>query len=81
MALLLVMVQRTAPERRRLIFVFVCLCLLVVRHNAFLKGDLHEETAIAFGLALLLSGAFWLFIGRYNPVKTGDEVNVLGMDD
>ena len=81
MALLFVMIQRTAPERRRLTFVFVALCLLIIRHNAFLKGDLHEETALAFVLALLLSGMFWLFIGRYNPVKSDDEVQVLGMDD
>jgi hypothetical protein len=79
--LLFIMIQRTVPKRRRLTFVFVGLCLLIIRHNAFLKGDLHEETVIAFALALLLSGVFWLLIGRYNPVKTDDEIQVMGMDD
>ena len=26
---------------------FAILCFLVIRHNAFLKGDLHEETLVA----------------------------------
>lgn len=81
MMLLFVMIQRTVPKRRRLTSVFVLVCLLVIRQNAFLKGDLHEETAIAFVIALPLSALFWLLVGRYNPVKTDDDVQVLGLDD
>ncbi len=80
-ALLLVMIQRTEPKRRRLTIFFVAICLLLIRHNAFLKADLHEETLLAFVIALLLSFVFWLLIGRYNPVKSEDSVHVLGMDD
>ena len=80
-ALLLVMIQRTERKRRRLAIVFVAICLLVIRHNAFLKADLHEETLLAFVIALMLSFLFWLLIGRYNPVKTEDNVQVIGMDD
>ncbi|MCY4466614.1 MAG: hypothetical protein OXE46_13885 [Chloroflexi bacterium] len=80
-AALLLMVQRAEPKRRRLVGFFVLLGLLLIRHNAFLKGNLHEETLIAFAVALLLSGAFWLLIGRYNPVGSSDEVRVIGMDD
>lgn len=80
-ALLLVMIQRTEPKRRRLAIFIVAFCLLVIRHNAFLKGDLHEETVVAFLIALFLSFLFWLLIGRYNPVKNEDKVQVLGMDD
>ena len=47
-ALLLVMIQRTEPRRRRLAIGIVALCFLVIRHNAFLKSDLHEETLVAF---------------------------------
>ena len=80
-ALLLVMIQRTEPARRRLVTGFVAISLLVIRHNAFLKGDLHEETVLAFAFALLLSFIFWLLIGRYNPVQSEDHVQVIGMDD
>ena len=79
--ILLVMIQRTEPKRRRLAVALVALGLLVIRQNAFLKADLHEETLIAFIFALLLSGIFWLLIGRYNPVNANDEINVMGMDD
>ena len=79
--LLFVLIQRTDPKRRRLSIAFVALCLLIIRHNAFLKGDLHEETIIAFALAFVLSGMFWLLIGRYNPVAADDEIQVMGMDD
>ena len=78
---LLVMIQRTEPKRRRLAVFIVAICLLVIRHNAFLKSDLHEETVLAFVFALLLSLLFWLLIGRYNPIKSEDNVQVLGMDD
>ena len=79
--LLLLIVQRTESTRRRLAAVLVALCLLVIRHNAFIKADLHEETLIAFALGLLFSGIFWLLIGRYNPVGSSDDIKVMGLDD
>ncbi len=79
--LLFVLIQRTDPKRRRLSIVFVLLCLLVIRQNAFLKGDLHEETLLAVFIGMILSGAFWLLVGRYNPVGADDEIKVMGMDD
>lgn len=79
--LLFILVQRTDPKRRRPPIVFVLLCLLLIRHYAFLKSDLHEETLIAFILALMLGGAFWLLIGRYNPVEASADIRVMGMDD
>lgn len=79
--LLLVMIQRTEPKRRRLAIFFVLICSIVIRHNAFLKNDLHEETLVAFVIGFLLSFAFWLLIGRYNPVTSEETVHVIGMDD
>ena len=79
--LLFLLLQRTNAKRRRLPIVFVLICLLIIRQNAFLKGDLHEETLLACILAFVLGGAFWLLIGRYNPVKAEDEIRVMGMDD
>lgn len=80
-ALLLLMIQRAEPKRRRLATFVVALCLLVIRHNAFLKGRLHEETLVAFLIALMISLLFWLLIGRYNPVTSEDSVQVFKMDD
>ena len=80
-ALLLVMIQRTEPKRRRLAAILVIPGLLIIRQNAFLKGDLHEETLLAFIIGILLSFLFWLLIGRYNPVGEDSEVKVIGMDD
>lgn len=79
--LLLVMIQRAEPARRRLVTGFVLICLLIIRHNAFLKGDLHDETLLAFVLSLLLSALFWLLVGKYNPPGNNDEIRVIGMDD
>lgn len=80
-AFMLVIIQRTEPKRRRIAAFLVALGLLVIRQNAFLKDDLHEETLLAFFIGLLLSFLFWLLIGRYNPVSGRDDVQVMGMDD
>lgn len=80
-AILLVMIQRTEPKRRRLAAIVVLPILLVIRQYAFLKGDLHEETLLAFIVGFVLSLLFWLLIGRYNPVGRDSEVKVIGMDD
>lgn len=42
---------------------------------------IHREAWIALVLALVLNFSFWLFIGRYNPVHSSDEIQVIGMDD
>ncbi len=79
--LLLLMIQRAEAARRRLVIGFVFICLLIIRHNAFLKGDLHDETLLAFVLSLMLSALFWLLVGKYNPPGNSDEIRVIGMDD
>ncbi len=79
--LLLIMIQRAEPARRRLVAGFVVICLLIIRHNAFIKNDLHDESLLAFLIALILSALFWLLVGRYNPPGNSDEIRVIGMDD
>ena len=79
--LLFILIQRTDPKRRRLSIAVVLICLLVIRQNAFLKRDLHEETLLAVIIGMVLSGVFWLLIGRYNPVDAEDDIQVMGMDD
>ena len=80
-ALLLVMIQRTEPKRRRLAAIVVFPMLLILRQYAFLKGDLHEETLLGFIIGFALGFFFWLLIGRYNPVGRDSDVKVIGMDD
>lgn len=80
-ALLLIMIQRAEPTRRRLVAGFVIICLLIIRHNAFIKDDLHDETLLAFVVGLVLSALFWLLVGKYNPPGDSDEIRVIGMDD
>ncbi|MCY3866683.1 MAG: hypothetical protein OXG68_14695 [Chloroflexi bacterium] len=80
-SLLFILIQRTDPNRRRLSIAFVLLCLLIIHHNTSIKNDLHEETLLAFLLGVLLSGLFWLLVGRYNPVDNEEEIQVMGMDD
>ncbi len=80
-ALLLMMVQRAEAKRRRMVAGLVFLALLLIRQNAFIKGDLHEETLLAFGLGLLVNTMFWLMVGRYNPVGSSDDIQVIGLDD
>jgi len=53
----------------------------VIRHNAFIKGDLHEETLIGFIVGFIISGLFWALIGKYNPVGSSDDIQVVGMND
>ncbi len=80
-ALLLIFVQRTELTKRRIVWTVVILCFLVIRHNAFIKGDLHEETLIGFIAGFILSGLFWALIGKYNPVGSSDDIQVMGMND
>lgn len=46
-----------------------------------LHHSIHREAWIALGLALFLNGSYWVLIGRYNPVGSSDEIQVIGMDD
>lgn len=46
-----------------------------------LHRNIHREAWIALALALFVNFAFWLFIGRYNPVHSSDEIRVIGMDE
>lgn len=52
---------------------------VVFRHR-FLH-EIHREAWIALILALVLNFLFWALIGRYNPVHSSDEIQVIGMDD
>jgi len=73
-------VQRADPKKRRI----VALCMIVPgillqRYAAY--RELHTEALVAFVLGVSVNFIFWLLIGRYNPVKSSDEIQVMGLDD
>lgn len=80
-ALLLIFVQRTEKTKRRIVWAVVIISFLVIRQNAFIKGDLHDETLVGFIIGYILSGLFWALIGKYNPVGSSDDIQVIGMND
>lgn len=80
-AILFIILQRTEKTKRRMTWSVIIVCLLVIRHNAFLRGDLHEETLLGVIGGIIISGLFWALIGKYNPAGTSDGIKVIGMDD
>ncbi len=79
-SILLFILQRTEPKKRFIVFVISLVACELLRRYVWYR-DLHTESWIALIAALLFTTAFWLFIGRYNPVKSSDEIQVIGMDD
>jgi uncharacterized protein YqhQ len=72
--------QRSEPKKRRIVLL-IMLPLAVLLRNYVWYRDVHTEAWAALILALLLNGFFWLFIGRYNPVTSSDQIKVYGLDD
>ncbi len=77
---MLFLIQRAETKRRLLVIVVMLLPAELLRRYVFYRG-VHTEAWIALFLALVLNILFWLFIGRYNPVHSSDEIQVIGMDD
>jgi hypothetical protein len=80
MSILLMMIQRTESRRRLLVAVLLIVPAILLR-NFINYREIQTEGWVALGLALLLNFLFWVLIGRYNPVHSSDEIQVLGMDD
>ncbi len=78
--LLWIFIQRTEKKYKRYSYLVLILILLAVRYNAFLR-DIHAESWLAFFIGLLGGFLFWLLIGRYNPVGSSDDIQVIGLDD
>jgi hypothetical protein len=77
---LLLVWQRAEARRRRL----VTLLLLMIGFLTWYWAD-YRGVGSAFWAAviaaLFLNFLFWLFVGRYNPVGSSDDIQVIGMDD
>jgi signal transduction histidine kinase len=78
--LVLFLFQRTEPKKRLIVVAVMFVPALWIR-NWIVYRDLEQEGWIALILAVLLNFFFWVFIGRYNPVQSSDEIRVLGLDD
>lgn len=76
----LMLVQRSEPKRRFVVFLLTLIPLELIRRYIWYR-DVHTEAAIAVTLALLLNFFYWVLIGRYNPVGSSDRIKVYGLDD
>ena len=77
---LLLIIQRT-ESRKRLIVAGTMIIVFVLVRNWIVYRHAEKEGWMALGIALFLNLLFWILIGRYNPVKSSNEIKVLGLDD
>jgi membrane-associated PAP2 superfamily phosphatase len=78
--LIFFLIQRSERRRRLIVFIAFLVVGLLIRNYTFYR-NVHTEAWTALILALIINGLFWLFIGRYNPPKSSDEIQVIGLDD
>lgn len=77
----LLILQRIDPKKR-VIAILPLIPALIFTYNYVNYRNAGREALLALVLAVLLTFAFWLFIGRYNRTKSADEtIQVLGLDD
>ncbi|KXK24581.1 MAG: hypothetical protein UZ15_CFX003000206 [Chloroflexi bacterium OLB15] len=73
-------IQRTERRRRLLVIIIFLIIAELIRWFVWSRGY-HSEAWVALFISLILSFGFWLFIGRYNPPGSSDDIQVIGMDD
>lgn len=76
---LLILSQRMVARHKRMFrgFIVSMAVLLMCRYDP----QLQIASMIGYGIALFISFAFWLLIGRYNPSKDEEEIKVYGLND
>lgn len=77
---MLFVIQRTEAKKRRIV-IFIMVFPAILLRNFVIYRDIVSEGWAALFLSLALNFLFWVLIGRYNPVKSSDEIQVLGLDD
>lgn len=80
MSLLLFFVQRSERKKRLVVALGVLITAELIRRYVWYR-DVHVEGWMALGIAVVLNFLFWLLIGRYNPVGSSDQIQVMGLDD
>jgi lysylphosphatidylglycerol synthetase-like protein (DUF2156 family) len=79
--LTLFLVQRTEAKSRGCVIWFMVLVVGgAITWFSYLRG-VFDQAFSAFLIAGFFNLLFWVLIGRYNPVKSSDDIQVLGMDD
>ena len=76
---LMMIVQRAERKRRRVTLVVMLIGAELVRRYLVYR-DWNTEGLLAVIAALILNLLFWLLIGRSNPPRSSDEIEVLGRD-
>jgi dipeptide/tripeptide permease len=77
---LLFLLQRTEAKKRLIVLLIMLVAFELIRRYVWYR-DVHGEALFAIIAALIFNFVFWLFIGRYNPVGSSDQIQVIGMDD
>ncbi|HYO88134.1 MAG TPA: hypothetical protein VER79_05765 [Candidatus Limnocylindrales bacterium] len=78
--LVFLLIQRSERRRRLIVFLAFLVVGELIRRYAFYRNA-HTEVWTALIIALVLNTMFWLFIGRYNPPHSSEEIQVIGLDD
>lgn len=79
-ALIFFLIQRTEANRRRLVISLMFIVGFLTWYWANFRG-LDREFIFGLIAGLVLNVLFWILIGRYNPVGSSDDIQVIGMDD
>lgn len=75
-----VLIQRSEQSQRRIVWISMLVVLGLIGYWS-ITAQVVGEAVLGLLLGLLLTGLFWLLIGRYNPVGSSDNIKVLGLDD
>jgi hypothetical protein len=77
LTVLVLIIQRAEPGRRRLTALIMLAGMETVRRFAVYRGW-SDEALWAFVIALVFNALFWAMIGRNNPPRSSEEIEVLG---
>ncbi len=80
LGLILFFIQRTEITKRRLVTRLMVIVIVLTFGWAVLRSYIGAFIA-ALVIALVVNFIFWVLIGRYNPVGSSDDIQVLGLDD
>lgn len=80
LSLMIFLVQRTEAKRRRFFAIVMLGGAELIRRYVWFR-DVHTEALTALIAAIVLNLLFWLLIGRYNPVGSSDQIQVIGLND
>ncbi len=75
-----ILIQRSETSRRRIVWGSMIVVMLIIGYWA-VTAQTIGETLVGLVFGLILTGLFWMLIGRYNPVGSSDNIKVLGLDD